>query len=739
MALTGSASKAAGTANDLQGSIESGGVLLGKMSGLKTLQGYSAYEVAVINGFSGTEEEWLATLKGKQGDRGDPGPQGPAGADGTMSFEDLTDEQRESLRGPRGEKGATGDTGDSGVHYGTDTPPEGKNVWIDPSGEATAVEVNGAVRYDETQTLTADQKTQARANIGAASSEEVKSLSEEKVDKLNYHAFGLPVLELTGDVSAMTKDNAVNLAYKYGDRSGTASVKWQGASSLSYPKKNYTIKFDNAFEAVEGWGEQKKYCLKANFIDHSHARNVVSAKLWGQMVKSRTIVPTELADLPNGGAVDGFPCIIMLNGEFHGLYTFNIPKDGWMFGMGSGTKECILCAENSVNGATRFVGTALCDGTDFEIEYITDEESTQWAVDSINTLISAVLASDGSDIDTTIAELVDIDSAIDHLIFTALISGGDNWCKNYLLVTFDGMKWFFSTYDMDSTFGSHWTGRNYYAPTHIDNGSPGVSYIAARHALMDLLAKYKTDAVKARYEELRNSVLSESNVFADFSNFMVGIPSALLSEDVRRWPDIPGSGTSNLAQITMNYTLRTPAIDKEVSRLICYTPPESVDAIWNLSERLSRFENGVTTTQIDSTTPRPISYNEYVCPANVVGSWGNNNSVLATYEVSGNDFAFTQNTTHGGGFGFAVPIFVEVGETYKLTLTSDADYRAYVCYFNTDGVYQTGTKIGQSTIGGTYEHTFTVEDYAYCVLTFRDNGTIGHHAFSDISIEKVTA
>jgi hypothetical protein len=37
----------------------------GKLSGLKMLQGYSAYEVAMLNGFKGTEEEWLASLKGK--------------------------------------------------------------------------------------------------------------------------------------------------------------------------------------------------------------------------------------------------------------------------------------------------------------------------------------------------------------------------------------------------------------------------------------------------------------------------------------------------------------------------------------------------------------------------------------------------------------------------------------------------------------------------------------------------
>ncbi len=40
---------------------------------LETLQGLSAYEVAVVNGFKGTEEAWLATLKGDKGDKGEAG------------------------------------------------------------------------------------------------------------------------------------------------------------------------------------------------------------------------------------------------------------------------------------------------------------------------------------------------------------------------------------------------------------------------------------------------------------------------------------------------------------------------------------------------------------------------------------------------------------------------------------------------------------------------------------------
>ena len=390
----------------------------------------------------------------------------------------------------------------------------------------------------------------------------VRQLSEDKADKLNVEAYGLPILHLTGDVSAMTKDNAVDLQYVYGERSGTASVKWQGSSSLEYDKKNYTIKFDNAFEAAEGWGEQKKYCLKANYTDCSHSRNVVSAKIWGQIVKARTNVPPELAGLPNCGAVDGFPCVIMLNGEFHGLYTFNIPKDGWMFGMGNGSRECIMCANNH-SAATRFEATAICDGSDFEIEYITDENDTQWAIDSLNALISAVLASNGSDIDSVIAQRVDIESAIDFYLYTVLQSGTDNEDKNYILATFDGVKWFFSTYDMDGTFGLSWTGLYYWNP---ETAWP--SFVGFQNKLFQLLRMHKPGAIKRRYMELRKGVLSDGAVITMFANFMSTIPSAIRDKDFEKWPLIPSTLTNDLSQISTNYLLRTKSVDPVINVIV---------------------------------------------------------------------------------------------------------------------------------------------------------------------------
>ena len=44
--------------------------------------GKSAYEIAVEHGFVGSEEEWLASLKGEKGDKGDKGDRGEQGLPG---------------------------------------------------------------------------------------------------------------------------------------------------------------------------------------------------------------------------------------------------------------------------------------------------------------------------------------------------------------------------------------------------------------------------------------------------------------------------------------------------------------------------------------------------------------------------------------------------------------------------------------------------------------------------------
>ena len=62
--------------------------------------GLSAYQVAVANGFTGTEAEWLLSLKGAKGDTGATGTPGTKGDTGLQG-----------LPGTNGTPGAKGDTG----------------------------------------------------------------------------------------------------------------------------------------------------------------------------------------------------------------------------------------------------------------------------------------------------------------------------------------------------------------------------------------------------------------------------------------------------------------------------------------------------------------------------------------------------------------------------------------------------------------------------------------------------
>lgn len=65
-----------------------------------TFDGQSAYALAVQLGFTGSEADWIASLKGAKGDKGDTGAQGPEGATGAT--------------GPQGQQGPTGATGATG-------------------------------------------------------------------------------------------------------------------------------------------------------------------------------------------------------------------------------------------------------------------------------------------------------------------------------------------------------------------------------------------------------------------------------------------------------------------------------------------------------------------------------------------------------------------------------------------------------------------------------------------------
>ena len=490
------------------------------------------------------DHEVKVQIQSMRGPKGDTGPQGPQGVQGAQG--------ERGAQGPRGEKGERGDSGE---------------MALVPAAKAGA--------------------------------------------------FGIPVLRLTGDVSAMSKDNAVTLSAQFYDLnvrqtlagrtyysdwemqnpvgttdgqylakdagaaarffvlggatyyiaagdctpsfevSGSVTCKWQGTSSLSFPKKNYTIRFDQAFEAKQGWGIHDKYCFKANWVDASGIRNILGAALWGKQVKLRDSAPARLKALPNGGAVDGFPVWITINGESAGLYTMSIPKEPWLFGMtDADTAAGFICAE-----AYLCDKAALGDETDIEIEYAAGDEAALLA--SFNNMIAKLGAVASADDLPALEEVLDMGSVVDYYAHCAFIHNHDGVQKNYIMATYDGVKWFMSAYDMDATFGNKWDGSGH----GWFNDYPSTDLDASGNRLFVVAKTYYKEQIKASYQNRRYWEFSEVDFMATAYSLAHAIPRVMALEDFRLWPGRPATNTSDINEIINFAKYRGPALDWSVQNM----------------------------------------------------------------------------------------------------------------------------------------------------------------------------
>ncbi len=355
-------------------------------------------------------------------------------------------------------------------------------------------------------------------------------------------------------------DGEIIVKYKYVSNDDSISdfdcyceIKIQGASSASYAKKNFTVKFykdytdgvlDGKNKVDLGWGKENKYCMKANYVDPSQTRNIVAAKLFGQVVASRDNITEGLENAPNFGAIDGYPVLVYLNGEFHGLYTMNIPKDDWQFGMeGDETaKEALLMADGRSDQTRLLQPIGDITGIDdfelykFEVEYASNEDDVIWIRDSFNAMIEVLNCGDAERIKKELPLHLDIEAAIDNMIFTYFISAGDNLEKNILWATYDGTVWIPSMYDMDGTFGMKWDGapiqgKGFTAPTINSNGSLSIP----GNKMYSILCAHFGDEVVARYTKLRESILTEENTKAVFKSFFAKIDEMAYTSDMEKW------------------------------------------------------------------------------------------------------------------------------------------------------------------------------------------------------------
>ena len=115
---------------------------------LASCTGKSAYEVAVENGFTGTEVEWLESLKGSKGDKGADGKDGADGDKGFDGYEGVAGESAFEIAQGNGFKGTikdwiasfTGYVGKDGATYPVTVSKDG--FWV-INGIETLTKVDG--------------------------------------------------------------------------------------------------------------------------------------------------------------------------------------------------------------------------------------------------------------------------------------------------------------------------------------------------------------------------------------------------------------------------------------------------------------------------------------------------------------------------------------------------------------------------------------------------------------------
>lgn len=392
---------------------------------------------------------------------------------------------------------------------------------------------------------------------------------ETELNKLDFSSLepkddDIPMVFINGAIPTTKDDVNAELTYisKTFNFHSYITIKCQGTSSMKYPKKNFTIKlFGNAERTdklkvdFKGWGEQNKFCLKANWIDLSHARNIVSARLWGDIVMSRSNyneLPELLRTSPNQGAIDGFPIKVYYNGVYQGRYTWNIPKDKWMTNMDDELNtHCILCGENYDGGCFRTL--PVVDGSDWSDEIhdvCPDNIKAKWT-----DVVNFIMTSSDEEFKMNLSNYFDIQSLIDYHIFGMAMCGLDSYGKNQIYMTYDGNKWIASMYDLDSTWGLYWNGETLvnadYARTKFEdmvNGRQG-----------NLLYKRLEDnfytELQNRWLELKSSALSLTNIINRFERFADITPSELIKEDYASttangaYSTIPSVARNNIQQI----------------------------------------------------------------------------------------------------------------------------------------------------------------------------------------------
>lgn len=368
----------------------------------------------------------------------------------------------------------------------------------------------------------------------------------------------LPIFNLIGDFTGMSGDVRKNLVVKhYQDGFSNmyyADCKWQGDSSLQWPKKNLRLRFfsDSAHKQKFKFGilpldkDTNQINLKADWNDWTHANNVLISQYIADLTTAtRKSLRSNLSDAYNQEQITGYPCLVYLNGAYYGLFTVSTKKgDDLMNSDEDNPLHAVIQAAENCD-ATKFKSdTALVDTTDFEMA--TPDELEPSILAKFNELLTLVNSADDATFKAQIASKINLQSVANWIVAVMYFRLRDNVYKNVCYQTTDGGEtWYMVDYDHDQAYGMFWDRSIWYEYDHFQ-----LRDMMDNHKLVQRLIELGMidEQLKWAYQEL-SKIAPIHKIAGDYKTWINNIGSTAIEENFKRWPDQMGKKYFNLKML----------------------------------------------------------------------------------------------------------------------------------------------------------------------------------------------
>ncbi|MCW3180845.1 CotH kinase family protein [Acinetobacter baumannii] len=337
----------------------------------------------------------------------------------------------------------------------------------------------------------------------------------------------------------------------------------QGASSAAYAKKNWNIAFfsDPALTKpltikIGDLLPHDELVYKANWIDHTNIRNAMCYRLWEQFCSTRTGYPRLEVETPLIGkkgkdalqnGANGVPrlysALLYINDEFYGLGSFGTAKKRGNYNIAKNKPKEILIGMDGWNNITNLEVT---NPTLYELK-----APSSPTIETFNAISgwNAFTQLNDADFALQANTYLNKQNAIDFMIFAEFVKCRDvvsvNFVKNLQFISYDGKRFMFMPYDMDTVIGLEWTGEVVYDDT---TGSQTMDN--SQTSFWRKVKKTYNSEIEARYKQLRDlKIISVDNIYNLSTDLLLKYPISLYDLELNRWPARPSLNITSLEQI----------------------------------------------------------------------------------------------------------------------------------------------------------------------------------------------